>query len=149
MKIEDEVKGRFRNEYHKGLINLVYTQKQLIFQFLQFLKKHGLSESQYNVLKIIRGANSKTRISIGYIKDRMLDQSSDVSRVVDRLFLKKYIDRKENAIDRRQKEISITTTGLTLLAEMDECEKKVDLLLNNLSLQEVKELNILLDKIRG
>jgi len=149
MKIEDEIKGRFRNEYHKGLINLVYTEKQLSSQFLQFIKKHGLSESQYNVLKIIRGANSKITISIGYIKERMLDKSSDVSRVVDRLFHKKYIDRRENSFDRRQKEISISKTGLTLLAEMDECEKKVDLLLKNLSLHEVKELNILLDKIRG
>jgi len=149
MKIEDEIKGRFRNEYHKGLINLVYTEKQLSSQFLQFIKKHGLSESQYNVLKIIRGANSKITISIGYIKARMLDKSSDVSRVVDRLFHKKYIDRRENSFDRRKKEISVSKTGLTLLAEMDECEKKVDLLLKNLSLHEVKELNILLDKIRG
>jgi len=149
MKIEDEIKGRFRNEYHKGLINIVYTEKQLSFQFLQFIKKHGLSESQYNVLKIIRGASAKTTISIGYIKERMLDKSSDVSRVVDRLYHKKYVERRENLTDRRQKEISISKIGLTLLAEMDECEKKVDLLLKNLSLGEVKKLNILLDKIRG
>jgi len=48
-----------------------------------------------------------------------------------------------------QKEISLSPTGLTLLAEMDDCEKKVDLLLKNLSLHEVKNLNKLLDKIRG
>jgi len=148
MKIEDEIKGRFRNEYHKGLINLVFTEKQLSYQFLQFINKHGLSESQYNVLRIIRGAKTEKTISIGYVKDRMLDKRSDVSRVVDRLFVKKYIERKENSIDRRQKEISISTTGLALLAEIDECEKKVDLLLKNLSLQEVKELNLLLDKVR-
>jgi len=39
MKIEDEIKGRFRNEYHKGLINLTYTIKQINYQFLQMLKK--------------------------------------------------------------------------------------------------------------
>lgn len=148
MKIEDEIKGRFRNEYHKGFINLVYTVKQLSYQFLQFLKKHGLTEPQYNILRVIRGERSKTYVSIGYLKERMLDKSSDVSRIVDRLFEKDYVDRKENSFDRRQKEISISKKGLVLLSEMDECEKKVDSLLKNLSLHEITELNRLLDKIR-
>ena len=148
MEIKDEIKGKFRNEYHKGLINIVFTEKYLGNQFLQFIKQHGLSESQYNVLRIIRGANSGVIISIGYIKERMLDKSSDVSRVVDRLYIKDYINRKECPIDRRQKEISISKKGLSLLAEMDECENKVDLLLKNLSIKEVNELNKLLDKIR-
>lgn len=148
MKIEDEIKGRFRNKYHKGFINLVYTVKQLSYQFLQFLKKHGLTEPQYNILRVIRGECSKTYVSIGYLKERMLDKSSDVSRIVDRLFEKDYVDRKENSFDRRQKEISISKKGLVLLSEMDECEKKVDSLLKNLSLHEITELNRLLDKIR-
>lgn len=148
MKIEDEIKGRFRNEYHKGYINLVYTNKQLSYQFLQFLKKHGLTEPQYNILRVIRGARNEPHVSIGYLKERMLDKKSDVSRIVDRLFEKDYIDRKENSIDRRQKEISISKKGLALLAEMDECEKKVDSLLKNLSLHEITEINRLLDKIR-
>lgn len=146
MKIEDEIKGRFRNEYHKGLINLIYTEKQLSHQFLQFLKTHGITEPQYNILRVLRGAHSA--VSIGYLKERMLDKSSDVSRIIDRLFEKGYVDRKENALDRRQKEVSIIDKGLSLLSKMDECEKKADSLLKNLTIDEVKELNILLDKIR-
>lgn len=149
MKIEDEIKGRFRNERNKGYINLVYTEKQLSYQFQQFIKKHGLTEQQYNILRVIRGARSETHVSIGYLKDRMLDKKSDVSRIVDRLLGKGYVNRKENSIDRRQKEISISKKGLILLAEMDECEKKVDSLLKNLKLDEVKELNRLLNKIRN
>jgi len=149
MKIEDEIKGRFRNEYHKGLINLVYTEKHVSYQFLQYLKKYRLTESQYNILRVIRGASAEENVSIRYLKERMLDKNSDVSRVVDKLFHRDYVDRKENSIDRRQKEISISTKGLTLLDEMDDCEKKVDLLLKNLSLLEVKKLNKLLNKIRG
>ena len=78
----------------------------------------------------------------------MLDKSSDVSRIVDRLFFKGYIDRKENPNDRRQKEIAITKEGMDLLNNMDDCEKKVDALLENLTSDELKELNRLLDKIR-
>jgi DNA-binding MarR family transcriptional regulator len=149
MKIEEEIKGRFRNDYHKGMINLAYTVKQLSYDFLQFLKKHGLTEPQYNILRVLRGNRSGRPASIGYIKERMLDKSSDVSRIVDRLFYKGYIDRKENPDDRRQKDIVMTKTGRDLLDEMYECEKKVDALLGNLIPDEVKELNRLLDKIRG
>ena len=148
MAIEDEIKGRFRNNYHKALINLVYTTKQLNYEFLQTLKNHGLAEQQYNVLRILRGFRSEAPLSIGFIKERMLDKDSDVSRIVDRLFEKGLVNRKENATDRRQKEIEITDKGLDLLDKMLSCELKVDTLLKNLNEQEIDELNRLLEKIR-
>lgn len=148
MTIDEEIKGRFRNEYHKGLINLTYTTKQLSYEFLQALKKHDVSEQQYNVLRILRGFRVQAPLSIGFIKERMLDKDSDVSRLVDRLFLKEMVSRQENATDRRQKSIEITEKGLALLNSMLECEIKVDTLLENLTLEEVIQLNKLLDKIR-
>ncbi|NOX65975.1 MAG: MarR family transcriptional regulator [Chlorobi bacterium] len=148
MRIEDELKGRFRNEYHKGLINLNYTVKQLIYDFHQSLKKHGLTESQYNILKILRGFRSEAPLSIGFIKERMLDKNSDVSRIVDKLYASGLVNRQENHADRRQKDVDITKSGLKLLENMDGCEKTIDNLLRNLSLKEVRELNKLLDKIR-
>jgi DNA-binding MarR family transcriptional regulator len=148
MSIEEEINGRFRNEYHKGLINLTYTVKLLSYEFHKSLKSHGLAEPQYNVLRILRGFRSQAPLSIGFIKERMLDKDSDVSRIVDRLFEKGLLSRKENPDDRRQKLVEITTKGLELLDEMFSCEKKADTLLNNLSMDEVKQLNYLLDKIR-
>ncbi|MEA1910083.1 MAG: MarR family transcriptional regulator [Spirochaetota bacterium] len=148
MKIEDEIKGRFRNEYHKGFINLMYTVKQISYQSLQIFKKHDISETQYNILRVLRGAKPLQQVSINYLKERMLDKNSDVSRIIDRLFEKKYIDRKENVHDRRQKDISITEKGLNLLGKMYDCEKKGDELLQNLTDHEITELNKLLDKIR-
>ena len=148
MEIEDEVKGRFRNEYHKGLINLIYTVRQLNYLFLQSLKKHGLTEPQYNILRVLRGFRFEGPSSIGFLKERMLDKSSDVSRLVDKLYEKDYVERAENPLDRRQKNIEITEKGLALLDEMHECEKKGETLLDNLTLEEVNELNRLLNKIR-
>lgn len=148
MSLEDEIKGRFRNEYHKGLINLNFTVRQLSYEFYQSLKVHGIAEQQYNVLRILRGFRSSLPISIGFIKERMLDRDSDVSRIVDRLYEKGLVTRKENPDDRRQKSVEITEKGLAILDRMFECEKKADTLLNNLSVDEVKELNRLLDKIR-
>ena len=149
MSLEEELKGRFRNEYHRGLINLNYTTKQLSYEFFQSLKKHGLTEQQYNVLRILRGFRAETALSIGFIKERMLDKDSDVSRIVDRLFDKGYLSRRENPGDRRQKSLEITEKGLTLLDNMFDCEKKADTLLKNLSEAEILEFNRLLDKIRN
>jgi DNA-binding MarR family transcriptional regulator len=148
MTLEEELKGRFRNDYHKGMINLTYTTKQLSYEFLQSLRNHGLTEQQYNVLRILRGFRSEGPLSVGFIKERMLDKDSDVSRLIDRLFDKELLTRKENSEDRRQKSLEITDKGLALLNNMFECEKKADTLLNNLSNEEVQELNRLLDKIR-
>ena len=149
MKIEDEIKGRFRNEYHKGTINLIYTVKHLMYEFERVLKKYGLTEPQYNILRVLRGYRKDGPLSIGFLKERMLDKNSDVSRIVDKLHSKAYVDRKENPDDRRQKEIEITKKGMDLLATMDDCDRKTETLLENLNPEEVMELNTLLDKIRS
>lgn len=148
MKIEDEVKGRFRNDYHKGAINLIYTVKHLGGDFLQTLKLHDLTEPQYNILRVLRGFRSQESISISFLKERMLDKNSDVSRIVDKLFEKKLVNRNENKLDRRQKEIEITEKGIELLKKLDHIEQFVDDYLKNLTSEEVIELNRLLDKIR-
>jgi len=113
------------------------------------LKQHGLTEQQYNILRVLRAASPDKHVSVNYLKERMLDKKSDVSRIVDRLFEKGYLKRKENPLDRRQKDISIAEKGLTLLEKMYGCEKSSDELLNKLTIEEVKELNKLLNKIRG
>jgi len=149
MNIEDEIKGRFRNERHKGMINLSFTEKHLTYSFLQFLKEYGLTEPQYNILRVLRGFQSQGPSSIGFIKERMLDRNSDVSRLIDKLFEKGLVDRKESKSDRRQKDVEITDQGLQLLTDMLNCEKRVDTMLDHLTDEEVIELNRLLDKIRG
>jgi MarR family transcriptional regulator, multiple gene regulator MgrA len=148
MTIEEEIKGRFRNEYHKGLINLTYTAKMLSYEFFQSLKSHNITEQQYNVLRILRGFRSEAPLCIGFIKERMLDKDSDVSRIVDRLHDKQLISRKENPEDRRLKMIEINENGLSLLDRLYECEKKADTLLKNLTESELATFNLLLDKIR-
>ena len=149
MKIEEEIKGRFRNDYHKGMINLTFTANLMNHEFLQFLKEHGVTAQQYNILRVLRGFRPKGPFTIGFLKERMLDRYSDVSRIVDKLYLRGLVDRKECLTDRRQKDIEITEKGLKLLSEMDEIEKKIDTLLTRLNKEEIVELNRILDKIRG
>ena len=87
---------------------------------------------------------------MGLIKERMLDKSSDVSRIVERLRIKKLIERRTSRKDRRQMEVRITQNGLKLLADLDKCVQQMDnIISNNLSAKEAKTLNELLDKIRS
>jgi len=148
MRLEDEIKGRFRNEYHKGLINLTYTTRVLGYRFIQDLKKHDITEQQYNVLRILRGFRAEAPLSIGFIKERMLDRDSDVSRLVDRLYSRGLLLRYEDKVDRRKKSVEISEKGLNLLNNLLETELAVDQLLKNLTESEVEQLNFLLDKIR-
>lgn len=147
MRIDEELDGRFRNDYHRGLINLIFTANMLHADFHQLLKNQGLTTQQYNVLKILRGFGAEPR-SIDFLRKRMLDRKSDMSRIIDKLVNKKLVDRVECSADRRQKDVTITPSGLSVLSKLDTAEKKGDQLLHNLSLKEVKTLNELLDKIR-
>jgi len=147
MKLEEEIRSKFRSEYQKVRLNIFFTNNYLLSGFQDLVNSYGITATQYNVLRILRGQHPKTA-SIGLIKERMLDKNSDISRIVDRLFKKKLVKRVESSCDRRQKEISISNDGLSMLSKMDTCEAKLDKLVANLSDTEVQLLNDLLDKIR-
>jgi len=147
MRIEDEIKSSFRNDYHKAMVNMYYTNNVIGEQFFKMMKKFGLAAPQFNVLRILKGQSPKA-VSIGVIKERMLDKNSDVSRIVDRLYKKGLVERKESQSDRRQKDVLIAKKGLGLLKEMVVCEQQEDTILSNLNKKEVTLLNELLDKIR-
>jgi DNA-binding MarR family transcriptional regulator len=149
MRFEDVIKSRFRNEFHKLRLNLYYTNNVLNSEIPMLLKPYNITPQQYNVLRILRGQHPHP-VSIKTIKERLLDKNSDVSRIIDKLLLKGLIERKECPSDRRQKDIIITKKGLDLLNAIDEKESLLDdSIRKNLSEEEAKTLNELLDKLRG
>jgi len=149
MRIDDEIKAPFRNDYHRLIVNLTYTVNQLNYKFMQQLKKQKLTEQQYNILMVLGSFSSEGAVSLGFLKERMLDKNSDVSRIIDKLYEKGLVSRKENPADRRQKELEITDKGIALMSAMGYCEKETDILFKNLTLIEVRQLNLLLDELRG
>jgi DNA-binding MarR family transcriptional regulator len=148
MKIQDEIKSNFSNEYHKARVNIHFTHNYLSEQLIEIIKPYKLSPTQFNVLRILRGQHPEAS-SIGLIKERMLDKNSDISRVIDRMLAKKLVVRKECKQDRRQKDIQISQLGLDFLSKIDEQENELDQKMKHLTLKEVTQLNQLLDKIRG
>lgn len=147
MNIQDEIKSKFKNEYLKARVNIHYTHNYLNSLLIEILKPFNLSPSQFNVLRILRGQYPNTS-NIGLLKERMLDKNSDISRVIDRMLVKKLVNRSECKLDRRQKDIQISKLGLKYLSKIDKQEKEFDNQMRHLTNDEVKQLNNLLDKIR-
>lgn len=148
MTLEQDIKQKkFRNEYQKALINLTYTTNQLSLHVANTLKPYGITPEQFNVLRILRG-QFPSPSTVNLIIDRMLNVSSNASRLVEKLRVKGLVERIECPEDRRAVNILITKKGLSLLEKLDKEEMEWTQPLKSLSETEVKKLNQLLDKIR-
>ena len=147
MSLEKDISQRtFRNEYQKGVINLIYTYNWLNEKMKSFFDKEDITGQQFNILRILRGAGIP--ISTLQIRERMLDKMSDTSRIVDRLVLKGLAKKNVCKNDKRLVDVSITTKGKNLLEKIDKREYEMDAVFSNLSQAEARALNNLLDKIR-
>jgi len=148
MKIEDEIKqSNFKSEHQKAYINLVYTSGWLQQVQAALFKPFGLTLPQYNILRILRGQHPKPA-TISLLIERMLDKTSNASRIVDKLEVKGLVTRKQCPDDRRTVDVLITDKALALLKEMDGLEGGTQTGIKALSEQEAQELNRILDKIR-
>ena len=149
MKIEDEIKQtkKFRSEHQRLAVNIMFTSSWLYRTQGQFLKTFGISPEQYNVLRILRGQHPNCANN-QLITERMIDKSSNCSRIVEKLKQKGLVDRKENKDDRRHVDITITAKGLALLEKIDLANNE-GVLKDNLSVKEAETLNEFLDKLRG
>ena len=144
---EDIHQKKFTSEFAKVLINVQYTDCWLGRKYQNLFKPHGLTTPQYNVLRILRGQYPNPS-TVNLLIERMIDKSSNASRIVDRLEEKGLVDRRPCENDRRAVDVVISTGGLETLeildTEMLELEKSIE----GLSLEEAVQLNMLLDKIR-
>ena len=146
-RIEEAIQTRFRNEWQRAMVNLIYTYNWVAEQLKNHLAQADLSYQQYNVLRILRG--SAKPLSTLQIRERMLDRSSDTSRIVDRLVVKGLVEKYASTRDKRLVDVTISAAGLTLLEELDKQNEQLDATMNALTEEEAKQLNDLLDKLRG
>ncbi len=84
MKLEDEIfQKTFKNEYHKAVVNLIFTFNWLRDFQVNTLKPFGITMQQFNILRILRGQHPNPA-NIKLIRERMLDKMSDCSRIVEK-----------------------------------------------------------------
>ena len=111
-------------------------------------KPFGISKEQYNVLRILRGQYPKPS-TLSLIADRMISKTSNATRLVEKLRQKKMVERSQCEENRRRVDILITKQGLDLLEELDPIMDASNHQMRTLTVKETKELNRLLDKMRG
>ncbi len=150
MKLEEELKmSKFRSEYHRAALNILFTSYWLNDKARNLLKPYGITAQQYNVLRILRGQHPNP-ISTNEIRDRMLDRMPDTSRIVDRLLKQGLLERKTCKADKRLVDVCITEAGLKLLNDIDsQPGEGIDNGLRTLTEDEARTISDLLDKARG
>ncbi len=138
---------QFRNEHHKAQVNLLFSSNWLMESIKKFLLSEDITPQQYNILRILRGSGAP--LSTLQIRERMLDKMSDTSRIVDRLLKKELVEKKTSRSDKRLVDVTISSKGLEVLQRLDDKNASLDGIMFNLSHDEAKLLNELLDKLRG
>ena len=148
MALENEINQRkFRTEYQKARINIIYTYNWLSEKINSIFEEWDITPRQFNILRILRGEGKP--LSTLQIRQRMLDKMSDTSRIVDRLLRKGLVKKTPNGEDRRLVDVVITPKGKKLLEKIDPFEDYADKIMENLSEEDTKTLNRLLDKLRN
>lgn len=149
-RLQREIKQTkpFRSVAQEASLGLLRTTDVLRRRMVALIEPEGITAQQYNVLRILRGAGSDGLPTLE-IAERMLEQAPGITRLLDRLEVKKLVHRERCPDDRRQVTCRITASGLTLLARLDEVVNGADeYLMSDLTIAELKQLIHLLDRIR-
>ncbi len=137
---------KFKNDYQKAYLALIYVSNQVTNDHQNHLRKYGITQTQYNALRILRGQYPNP-CNANVLKDRMLDRNSDVSRLVQRLHKTELLSLGRSDNDKRHLELLISQTGLDLLAKIDQKIEVLEHPFNILDEQEVKTFVTLLEKL--
>jgi MarR family 2-MHQ and catechol resistance regulon transcriptional repressor len=142
--IGKDINSKFANNRIKALLNILYTANWISGFQNEFFKSYGISPQQFNILRILKGADEPVNVQI--IKDRMIERSPNATRLMDKLCAKNYIERLPCDHDRRVVKIAITKKGNDLLNNIPDNFNSE--LLKNLNEDEAETLSNLLDKMR-
>jgi DNA-binding MarR family transcriptional regulator len=148
-KLQKELKkrGPFTTLEQEAMLNIARTADQLLVRAERLLREHGLTGSQYNILRILRGEGKP--LPILEIASRTVQVVPGITGLIDRLESAGLVRRERSTEDRRVIFVSITNKALKVLEKLDEplvaYERK---LLSCLKAAEQRELIRLLEKIR-
>jgi MarR family transcriptional regulator, 2-MHQ and catechol-resistance regulon repressor len=149
-QLERELKKKrpFDSAEEEALLNLWRTHDRFAIRFARFFREFGLTSSQYNVLRILRGEGKP--LPCLEVAGRLITAVPAITGLIDRLEAMGLIARDRSTDDRRVVFVAITAAGLEQLARMDEplaaLHKR---LIGHLPRPELRELSRLLEEARG
>ena len=149
VKLEQAIQStKFKDEVHKAILNTLYTAWWLKTVMSKELKEFGLTHEQYNVLRILKGKYPE-QMCVRDVACRIIEKSSNVPRIIDRLEIKKLVKRSTSPLDKRETVITLTQSGITIL---ETCNTNVTKMVDGIieiSNEEAAVLNRLLEKVRS
>lgn len=149
--LKDEIKQTrpFRSPREEAYLNLVRTGALLQHSFAEMMKAQGITPTQYNVLRILRGAG-RAGLCRHEIRDRLLTPVPDVTRLLDRLVDGGLVTRERSETDRRMVTARLTEQGRATLADLDRpTVRELDRLLGHMSEEALDSLSGLLAEARA
>ncbi|GEM48677.1 MarR family winged helix-turn-helix transcriptional regulator [Deinococcus cellulosilyticus] len=116
---EDLQQQGFKTLEEEAMLNLARTMVLLEDHSTQVIHQYGITPTQYNVLRILRGAGSDG-LCRNQIRDRMLDRMPDMTRLLDRMEDAGLVERERSTSDRRQVPTRLTEKGLDIVNKLDD-----------------------------
>jgi len=150
-KLQKELKQTrpFRSLEEEVILNLARTTEHVSAQLTAVLKPSELTLTQYNVLRILRGAGAEG-LPCGEISERMVTKDSDVTRLLDRLDKMGLITRERPETNRRLVVTRITDEGLGVLGKLDDPVQEANrAAAGHLGSKRLKALNEMLEELRS
>ena len=149
MKINEVIKtNKFANEKHKASLNVLHTAYWFKDHLSTVLKPHDISIEQHNVLRILRGSHP-AEMRVKDILSRMVEKSSNVPRIIDKLVEKKLATRNTATHDKRETLVTLTEKGVALTDKVHKLVDQATEAILDISEKEAKILNDILEKMRG
>ncbi len=148
-RLQKELKKRhpFDSPEQEATLSITRTADRFGICFARLFREFGLTPSQYNVLRILRGEGKP--LPILEVADRMLAAVPGITGLIDRLEGMGLVVRERSLADRRIVYVAITQVGHSLLGKLDEPEAALHKrLIGHLSAAELRELIRLLEKAR-
>ena len=132
----------------KTVISILTSGYKINDELSSLFKKFDLSIPQFNVLRILRGQKGKPA-NLSTVQEHMIHKMSNTTRLIDKLIQKGFVKRNICENNRRKIEVYITNSGLQLLKSIDDrLDNKESFILENLNIEEKKELIRILSKIK-
>lgn len=150
-RLREELKQNrpFGSLEEEVLVGVARTADALQGELAAVLKQGGVSQTQYNVLRILRGAGAPG-LACGEIGERMVARDPDLTRLLDRLEARHLVTRARDGADRRVVTTRISQAGLALLTELEEpLQTAVRRLLGHMGEDRLRTLATLLDEARS
>lgn len=148
VKLEQAIQStKFKSEVQKAGLNILYTAWWLKTVMSRELKEFGLTHEQYNVLRILKGKHPEL-MCVKDIACRMIEKSSNVPRIIDRLEIKKLVKRATSEADKRETVISLTQSGIAVLEASTKQLNAIYDEIMPISEADAASINELLEKVR-